>query len=204
MKYLRSFMTLGVAFFATLLPSQESKPATTIKALKERTERGTLSDRREMVRGDSGKWNDAATLQHAPPIPQKPQGLSLDDWADQLADKKFKLKAHEDNWLIFRTRQLDDNDRAWVETIERRGDEFTIVLSEATWQGRYFKTFTFYEVVAVNLGQLPPGDYAVKWLVKPLVFTRFEDPGKPQDNWPKDERPSAAKPVTLQAAFSVR
>ena len=157
-----------------------------------------------MVRGDTGKWNDKATLQHAPPIQQKPQGMSLDDWADQLAEKKAATTATDDNWLIFRTRQLDDNDRVWIEKIERRGNEFTVVLNEAIWQGRYFKSFTYYEVIAVNLGKLPPGDYSVKWMVNPLVFERFEDPGRPQDNWPKDERPGKTKPVELTVAFSVQ
>jgi hypothetical protein len=41
-------------------------------------------------------------------------------------------------------------------------------------------------------------------LVQPLVFTRFEDPGKPADNWPKDDRARGGKPVELQVAFQVR
>jgi len=203
MKILPTMMALAVACFATALPAQETQPAMPIRSLKDRAARGKLSDRREMVRGDTGKWNDKATLRHTPPIERKPQGLSLDDWADQLADKKSPATAGDDNWLIFRSRQLDDNDRVWVEKIERRGNEFTVTFSEAIWQGRYFKTFTGYEVHAVNLGKLQPGDYSVKWVVKPLVFDRFEDPGQPKDNWPKDERPGDGKPVELQAAFSV-
>ena len=205
MNLLRTFI-IGVATSAAfLLQAQESQ---TIKALKERTERGTLSDKRELVRGDTGKWNDKATLQHAPPIQQKPQSLSLDDWADQLAGKESKTTAADDNWLIFRTRQLDDNDRVWIEKIERRGNEFTVVLSEAIWQGSYFKTFTYYEVTAVNLGKLPPGDYTAKWIVKPLTFKQLEKPREAQQNyqtnWPLDEQPAAGKPVELHAAFSIR
>lgn len=190
---------------AMLLQAQESQ---TIKALKDRSERGTLSDKREIVRGDTGKWNDKATLRHAPPIQQKPQGVSLDDWADALADKQAATTAADDNWLIFRTRQLDDNDRVWIEKIERRGHEFIVVLNEAIWQGNYFKTFTYYEVTAVNLGPLPPGNYSVKWIVKPLTFKQLEKPREAQQNyqtnWPTDDQPSAGKPVELQAAFSVR
>jgi hypothetical protein len=188
-----------------MLHAQESQ---TVKVLKDRSERGTLSDQRQMIRGDTGKWNDAAKLQHAPPIQQKPQGLSLDDWADQLAEKKVVTTAADDNWLLFRTRQLDDSDRVWIERIERRGDEFTVTLNEAIWQGRYQKTFTYYEVTAVNLGPLPPGNYSVKWLVKPLAFKQLEKPREAQQNyqtnWPTDEQPAAGKPVELQAAFSVR
>jgi hypothetical protein len=195
---------LGMVFFAVTLAAQESKPATTIRALTDRAGRGTLNDARQLVRGDSGKWNDKATLQLAPPIEQKPQGLSLDEWAEQLAEKKFSTSPQDDNWVIFRSRQLDDHDRVWVETVERRGNEFIIVMNEAIWKGRYFKSFTGYEVIALNLGKLAPGDYAVKWVVKPLVFERFEDPGKPQDNWPKDEKAGAAKPGELTAVFSVK
>jgi len=63
--------------------------------------------------------------------------------------------ATDDNCLIFQTRQLDDNDRVWVESVERQGNEFTIVMKEAIWQGYYYKTFTGYEVLVVNLGKLP-------------------------------------------------
>lgn len=203
MKTLCIMVAGGAAFLAVLLPAQDSKPAATVRALKDRAERGTLSDRRERVRGDTGKWNDSALLWHAPPVQRKPEGLSLDDWADQLADKKFSATPNDDNWLIFRSRQLDDNDRTWVEKIERRGDEFTVTLNEAIWQGTYRKTFTYYEVVAVNLGKLPAGKYSVKWLVTPLKFTQFEGPGAPKDGWPKDEQPGGAKPLALSIAFSV-
>ena len=204
MKLLRTALVLGMVFVVGTAPAQEAKPATIIRAIKERTERGTLSDARQTVRGDTGKWNDKATLQHVPPIQRKPQGVSLDDWAEQSADQKFTPTAQDDNWVLFRSRQLDDFDRVWVEAIERRGNEFTIVFNEAIWKGRYFKSFTGYEVFALNLGKLPPGDYSVKWVVKPLVFERFEDPGKPQDNWPKDERAGTGKAVELSVAFSVK
>lgn len=201
-------MKLAITFIigaAVFVHAQESQ---TIKALKDRSERGTLSDQRQMVRGDTGKWSDKPTLQHAPPIQQKPQGLSLDNWADELAEKKAATTAADDNWLIFRTRQLDDNDRVWIEKIERRGNEFTISLNEAIWQGRYSKTFTYYEVTAVNLGPLPPGNYTVKWLVKPLTFKQLEKPREAQQNyqtnWPTDDQPATGKPVELHAAFSVR
>jgi hypothetical protein len=183
-----------------------------LRTLKDRAARGTLSDRRELVRGDTGKWNDTATLQHVPPIERKPQDLSLDNWAEQLAEKKSAALSSsapgDDNWLIFRTRQLDDNDRVWVEKVERRGSEFTVTMSEAVWQGRYFKTFTGYEVHAVNLGKLPPGDYTVKWIVKPMACKQLEKPAQPyrdtRDNWPLDEQPAERKPVELTVAFSVQ
>ncbi len=190
---------------SAMLLAQES---TTLKVVKDRAERGTLSDQRQLVRGDTGKWNDAATLQHAPPLAQKPQGMSLDDWSEQLMENKPQTTAIDDNWLIFRTRQLDDNDRVWVEKIERSGNEFTITMHEAIWQGNYFKTFTWYEVTAVNLGKLPAGDYTVKWIVKPLTFKQLEKPREAQNNyqtnWPTDDQPGSSKPVELKASFSVR
>lgn len=196
---------LITAAVSVMLQAQE---VTVIKAVRDRAQRGTLSDQRQFVRGDTGKWSDAAMLQHAPPLVQKPQGLLLDEWAEQLAEKKTATTAGDDNWLIFRSRQLDDNDRMWIEKIERRGNEFTVTMHEAIWQGNYFKTFTYFEVTAVNFGRLPPGDYTVKWLVKPLTFKQLEKPAQPnrdnKDNWPTDEQPASGKPVELHAVFSVR
>ncbi len=199
---------MGWAVVGITMVIQAQEPLTTLKSLKERSARGTLSDERQIVRGDTGKWNDTATLQHAPPFQRKPQGMSLDDWADELKESKSPTKADEDNWIIFRSRQLDDNDRVWVDKVEQRGREFIIHLNEAIWQGKYNKTFTYYEVVAVNLGKLPPGNYSVKWVVYPHTFKQLEKPQQPnkdsKENWPIDEQPSSRKPTELQAEFSVR
>ncbi|MCB1276308.1 hypothetical protein [Prosthecobacter sp.] len=188
-----------------MLPAQESQ---TLKAVKDRSERGTLSDQRQLVRGDTGKWNDAAMLLRAPSPARKPKGMSLDDWIDELSEKKPTMTAADENWFLFRTRQLDDNDRVWIEKIERTGTEFTITMHEAVWKGKYFKTFTYYEVDAVNLGKLPPGDYTVKWIVKPLIFKQLEKPREAQNNyqtnWPADEEPAESRPVEIKTAFSVR
>jgi len=54
----------------------------------------------------------------------------------------------------------------------------------------------------VNLGKLPPGDYTVKWIVKPLTFKQLEKPREAQDNyqtnWPTDNQPGNVKPVELK------
>jgi hypothetical protein len=173
------------------------------RSLDDRAKRGTLQDQYQFVRGDTGRWNDEAQLQLAPPIEQKPARMPLDDWFEQAMAKKFRVTADDDNWLLYRTAQLNDNDRVWVERIERRGNEFTISLSLAEWQGRYSKNFTGYHVFGVNLGKLPPGKYKAKWIVRPLEFNKFEDPGKPQDNWPKDERASDAEPTEFTAELTV-
>ena len=185
--------------FTGLLHAQE-----VLKSVKDRSQRGTLSDQRQLVRGDTGKWNDAALLLHSP----KPAGNSLDDWMDELTDKKPAVTAADESWLLFRTRQLDDNDRVWIEKIERSGNAFTITMHEAIWQGNYFKTFTYYEVDAVNLGKLPAGDYTVTWLVKPLIFKQLEKPREAQNNyqtnWPVDDQLGVKKPLELKTTFVVR
>lgn len=174
------------------------------RELKDRAKRAELHAGTQLVRGDSGKWNDDAQLQHAPPIARKPAQLSLDSWADQLLKKKVELTDNDDNWLIFRTAQLDDNDRVWVGRIERRGQQINVVANQAKWLGKYFRNFTGYHVIGVNLGKLEPGKYTVTWTVQPLVFTMFDGDGKPLDsNWPKDERPADRKPAELRLAFTV-
>ena len=174
------------------------------KESKDRAKRAALHNSVQQVRGDSGKWNDDARLQHAPPIEQKPAKLSLDAWADQLLKTKVELTEKDDNWLILRTEQLDDNDRVWVERIERRGQQITVVANRAKWQGKYFRNFTYYPVIGLNLGKLEPGKYDVKWIIQPLVFAKFDGDGKALDtNWPKDERPADKKPAELHLTFTV-
>jgi len=171
------------------------------KESRDRSKRVALHDLAQIIRGDSGKWNDDALLLHAP---QKPAKISLDLWADQIQKKKVELTEKDDNWLLFRTAQLDDNDRVWVERIERRGQSITVVANVAKWQGKYFRNFTGYEVIGLNLGKLPPGKYDVKWIIQPLVFTKFDGDGKALNtNWPQDERPAANKPADLRLSFTV-
>lgn len=218
MKTIRPLTVAAVLLLVgTTLPAQEQLPSENntpqddswTKTLKDGSERGTLHDAFQKVRGDSGKWNDEPQLLHAPPIDRKPSELSLDDWADVLQRARNRtLTGSDDNWLLFKTRQLDDNDRVWIERIARRGNQFTVVLSEAVWQGSYSKTFTYYSVFGVNLGRLAPGDYKVTWIVEPLVFLEFEGSGRPVDErrneiWSKDARPAEKKKVALSMTFTV-
>jgi hypothetical protein len=174
------------------------------KESKDRAKRAALHDSVQQVRGDSGKWNDDARVLHAPPIAQKPAKMSLDAWAEQLRKQKVELTDKDDNWLIFLSEQLDDNDRVWVERIERRGQQLTVVANQAKWQGKYFRNFTYYQVIGLNLGKLEPGKYEVKWIIQPLVFTKFDGDGKPlPENWPQDERPADKKPTELRLTFTV-
>jgi hypothetical protein len=181
-----------------------SQERTWTRERKEGAKRDALHDASQLVRGDTGKWNDEPCLQHAPPIARKPAKMSLDDWADQLLKEPVSLNAGDEAWLIYRTKQLDDNDRVWVERIERRENKLTVVVHQARWTGRYFKTFTYYPVIAINLGKLEAGKYEVEWTLKSLEFAKFEGDGKPtNNNWPKDEHPTDAKPVDLRLAFTV-
>jgi hypothetical protein len=184
--------------FAPFLHAQENPPP----------DRG-IQNAREMVRGDSGKWNDASILQVIPPPSQKPPGMNLDAWGDSLLEKPAPSKAGDEVWLLFRTRQLDDNDRVWIETVDRQGTEITVTMREAIWQGNYFKTFTYYGVLALNLGKLPSGHYTVKWIAEPLVFTKFDGDGRPfakngrPQNWPADSRAGTEPAASLETKFTV-
>lgn len=174
------------------------------KESKDRAKRAALHNSVQLVRGDSGKWSDDARLQHVPPIARKPAKLSLDSWADQLLKTQVKLTDKDDNWLILRPEQLDDNDRLWVERIERRGQKITIIAKHAKWQGKYFRNFTYYPVIGLNLGKLEPGKYEVKCIIVRFVFAKFDGDGKALDsNWPKDERPADQKPAELPLTFTV-
>ena len=197
--------TSGLIVVALALTSLELRAGDWTKESKDRAKRASLHDSAQLVRGDAGKWRDDAHLQHAPPIEQKSAKMSLDAWADQLLKTKVKLTDKDDNWLLLRTAQLDDNDRVWVERIERRGQQLTVVANLAKWQGKYFRNFTYYPVLGLNLGKLEPGKYEVKWIMQPLVFTKFDGDGKALDsNWPTDERPADKKPVELHFSFTVR
>jgi hypothetical protein len=187
-----------------LIGSMEVRAQDWTKSVKDRSKRGALHDSVQLVRGDSGNWNDNTHLQHAPPIARKPAKLSLDAWADQLLESKFELTDKDDNWLILRPRQLDDNDRVWIERIERRGQKITVFANQAEWQGKYFRNFTYYTVIGLNLGKLEAGTFEVKCILQPLVFTKFAGDGKAlEKNWPSDERPSDNKPAELRLTFTV-
>ena len=177
-----------------------------LKKLSDRDQRGKLVDRFEQVRGDSGKWRDKASLQISPPPPKgannKP--VSLDGWADALHRKRFSLSPETPTWLIYRTAQLDDKDRLWIESVTRRENRIVVIMNRATWQGYYSKNFTWYGNLALNLGKLPEGKYTVEWIVNPFVFEQFEDPKNHRSSWPKDEQIDPEnKSESLSVKFAV-
>ena len=75
--------------------------------------------------------------------------------------------------------QLDDNDRLWIERIERKGNRITVVLNRAVWQGYYRKNFTeaaswFKRVLNIN-----PQDRAAELYLGDSA--RFMVEGVPED-----------------------
>jgi hypothetical protein len=202
--------TLAIVLVASAASAVADEAAWT-KALADRTQRGKLHDAAQLVRGDSGRWNDAERWVHCPAPPKMAARFSLDDWAEPWAAKKFSPATDAENWLVLSTRQLNDHDRVWVERVERRGNRLTVVVSQAAWRGKYFKNFTGYHVLAVNVGRLEPGAYEATCILRPLVFSKFDGNGQPQekveerfrDNWPQDEQPADRKPAELSLTFSV-
>jgi hypothetical protein len=175
------------------------------KENKDRGKRAALHDAAQRVRGDSGKWNDDARLQHMPALEQLPAKMTHDAWADLYLKKQPDLTDKDGHTLIYRSEQLDDNDRVWIERIERRGQQVTIVANQAKWQGKLFRNFSYYQVIAVKLGTLEAGKYDVKWVTQPLVFSKFDGDGKALDaNWPSDERPAEKKATELRLSLVVK
>lgn len=198
-------MALGCApLCAQTSPAPPQQGETWTRELAEPVQRGKLQDAFQFIRGDTGKWSDEPKLLCAP-LTDKPSKTSLDEWFDQMERRRgAPPRADEDAWLLFRTRQFDDNDRIWIERIERQGKRISIVMNEAIWQGKYFKTFTFYQTYGINLGKLVPGEYSVDWTIRSRAFRQFAGEGKPTpENWPKDDAPAQKKPVVITMKISV-
>jgi hypothetical protein len=182
------------------------------KALADRSQRGTLHDAALIVRGDSGRWMDEETFVHAPPPAKANSRWALDDWVDAWSEKKYDSTAADDNWLILRTKQLNDNDRLWVERVERSGNKLKVVVTLASWRGKYQKNFTLYHVFGVNVGKLAPGEYEATCVILPAAFTKFDGSGRPVENTPEgrqkenaalDDAPTDAKPLERTLKFTV-
>lgn len=201
MKDVVVWVMMGPLFLAALLAiAEESPPA---RSLEDRAQRGKLQDAAQVIRGDTGRWNDEEHWLHAPAPDTKAAKFSLDDWLATWSEKKFKATSTDENWLLFSTRQLNDHDRVWIERIERKGNRITVVMNQATWRGKYFKNFTYYQVLGVNLSRLEPGTYEATCVIRHSTFSQFEGDGKPLDNWPKDEKPTDQEPQKVSATFSV-
>ena len=177
---------------------KKSQPAETkvLRQLKGTDDRGTLRDAGQKVRG--GKSTKRDELQHSHPL--KPRHKkALDATFENLKESDFQLTTNDDNWLLFRSKQVNDNDIEWIERIEQQGDTFTITMNRAIWDGAdYAKNITYHNVFGVNLGKLPAGKYTVKWMINTSSFATFDE-----RRLPKVLKKSQSKSVVLSATFSV-
>jgi hypothetical protein len=156
----------------------------------------TLSQVHESVRPSGGATSEKDQLIVVPG--PKPKEQAPSQWFGSGLKAGNDPTADQDTWLLFRSKQLNDNDRMWIERVERADDTFTVTMSRAIWLGRYAANETFHEVHGVNLGKLPAGKYTVKWIVRESGFEEF---GK--DGWPpKDRKP--AQSAELKTNFPVR
>ena len=195
----RAACVIVLTFVAGALAAE---PASWTRQLKEDDQRDALHDRGERVRGDSGKWSDAPRVQHVI-LARKPEKLSLSDWSEQMSENEDKARHGDESWLLIQTQQLNDNDRGWVERIERKGDRFTVKVNRATWQGAYRKNCTYHQILAARLGKLEPGSYQATCVIHPLEFKEFTGTRGQGDHWSTGEQPSGEKPRELGIQFDV-
>jgi beta-lactamase regulating signal transducer with metallopeptidase domain/Leucine-rich repeat (LRR) protein len=165
-----------------------------LKQVKSPKDRGTLHDAYQ--HNAAGKPTKRDELQVAPPIDKLSIDVDLETLFEVLKQKRIRFSSSGNTWLLFRSKQLDDNDVEWIERVERSGNEFTVTLRRAIWDGPYKKNITFHDLFGINLGKLPAGKYTVKWIIRRSRFLEFD-----KHRWPKGEKP--AKPVELNTSFRV-
>jgi|GEM_PF-3256949 beta-lactamase regulating signal transducer with metallopeptidase domain len=188
-------------FQAPTAPRATARPVSTswVKAVGDGTARGTLNQSFQQVRDRKRSGKDQ--VQHAP-VHHAKNGRDLNSHFDDANRAPFQLTPTDDNLVLFRSRQLNDNDRMWIERVERQGDQFTITAHRAIWTGIYTVNVTHYDVFAVNFGKLTPRTYRVKWLITPLEFG--ESDRLDAHDRPIVERPSSTeKPIELPTGFTI-
>ncbi len=123
----------------------------------------------------------------------------LDEQFDAAGKVRVSYSPRDENLLMFRSRQLNDLDRIWIERVERDGKQFTITAHRAIWGGVYTRNISYFDVFAVRIGKLPAGDYRAKLIIKPLTFMKYDE-----NRWPIGERPSRAeRPTELNVDFRI-
>jgi len=163
----------------------------------------------------TGQASPGERLLHAPPIEWK-NTRTLKGWFEHVARQKVNVSSEDDNWLIFRSGQLNDNDRVWIHAIQRQGDKFTMAVHRAKWTGQYAGRGAYlasplnshYTYYAANLGRLPAGRYSARLVVQPYVFAEFDAQSVPHRQsslkYPQDARPDdQAKPTEMEIAWTV-
>lgn len=132
--------------------------------------------------GVSGKQDQVIVVRGPKAEKQRP---SL--WFASRLKADNVLTADQETWVLFRSKQLNPT-RMWIERIELDENTFTVTMNglEATAGDDH------YEVHGVNLGKLPTGTYAVKWIIGSGKGGRL----------PKGSKP--AEPVELKSSFKVQ
>ncbi|MCO6456281.1 MAG: hypothetical protein J5I93_13360 [Pirellulaceae bacterium] len=131
--------------------------------------------------GVSGKWDQLIVVPGPKAEKQRPS-----QWFDSRLKADNVLTADQETWVLFRSKQLNPT-RLRIERIERDDNTFTVTMNGAAATAGD----DHYEVHGVNLGNLPAGTYAVKWII---------GSGK-RGRLPKDSK--LAEPVELKSSFKI-
>ena len=182
--------------------------------IQEPKKREPLHDVLQEVRGKRSKQDQLWVVPGGPHILRMSKEGNLSVWLDTLAFKQqVALMADKDTWLLFRSKQLNDNDRVWIESIDRskvgRG-RIEVVCRRAVWNGRATENATYHPVFGVNLGRLAAGTYEATWVVRECSFREFDEERRPKDIEAVDseavhlKKGFLCKPTVLKGRVPVR
>ncbi len=151
-----------------------------LKQVTQPSDRGKLHDAHQKLHGNPrATINDE--LLHVPPVDEIAKYTDYDAWFNTIKKRgKVTVAADKNQWVMFRSTQVNDNDRMWIDRIERRGDTFTIHMTRAIWRGVYTRNVTFHELFGVNLGKLPAGRYKAVWVITPAAYKDPDARGYPK------------------------
>lgn len=194
-RILEQHLDRPIALGDVLLPVAPGDERRVIRVLKSPAGYGTLRDAYRKVRRGAPQKRDE--LRHAFSITAK-HLRNLPATFAGLRNAGFQNTTNDDNWLLFRSKQLNDNDRQWISRIVRQGNTLTIDFTRAVWTGDYAENDTFNEILGVNLGKLPAGRYSVKWRFGHVRFRKFDRRG-----WPAVLETTIAKPREVSVDFTV-
>eukprot|EP00913_Durusdinium_trenchii_P013392 g12573.t1 len=175
-RILQSQIDRPIAVGDLLVPIDVGNELWVIKTLKANDDRGALHDLSRRVR--TGKPTKVDELVHASALNAEHQ-KDLDKTFEKLKSTGVQLTSNDNSWVLFRSKQVDDNDRMFVTRVERKGNTFVIHMLRCTWKGDYSKNVTYHEVLGINLGKLGSGKYTAKWRVGRTQFEKFDKQGWP-------------------------
>ena len=170
-----------------------------LKQLTSAADRGKLTDIYEKIRaGKPVKRDELAHVYPLEKMPPRDTAGNLEAWFKEYRNTEFRVTDKDNNWLLFRSRQVNDLDRMWVDRIERRGNEFIITMSRAVWNGFYTVNMTYHDLHALNLGKLSAGKYTAKWIINRSSIKKLDDRGQP-----KVIEAAKSRAVELKTEFEV-